>query len=81
MRTTLDLDGSVLQQLKDYQRSRGKSLGAVASELLAKALAEVSPEQPPQPLEWVSRPMGARVDLDDREVVDRLSGVEYRPAR
>ncbi|WP_297774409.1 antitoxin [Mycobacterium sp.] len=77
MRTTLDIDGSVLEQLKDYQRSRGKSLGAVASELLAKALAETSPDQPP-PLEWVSHPMGARVDLHDREAVDRLSGIEYR---
>ena len=78
MRTTLDIDGSVLQQLKDYQRGRGESLGALASELLAKALAEATPEQAPQPLEWVSRPMFARVDLEDREAVDRLSGTEYR---
>ena len=81
MRTTLDLDGSVLQQLKDYQRGRGESLGVVASELLAKALAEMTLEQEPQPLEWVSRPMGARVDLEDREAVDRLSGAEYRSDR
>jgi hypothetical protein len=80
MRTTLDIDGSVLQQLKEYQRRRGESLGALASELLAKALAEVTSEQRPQPLEWVSRPMGARVDLEDREAVDRLSGAEYQSA-
>lgn len=81
MRTTLDIDGSVLQQLKDYQRSRGESLGALVSELLAKALAETSPPQAAPPLEWVARPMGARVDLEDREAVDRLSGVEYRSAQ
>lgn len=80
MRTTLDIDGSVLQQLKDYQRVRGASLGALASELLAKALAEVASESAPQPLEWVSRPMRARVDLEDREAVDRLTGMDYRPA-
>ncbi|MGO1193350.1 MAG: hypothetical protein ACTMHH_05685 [Nesterenkonia sp.] len=78
MRTTLDLDASVLQQLKDYQRSRGKSLGVLASELLAQALAETNPEHP---LEWVSHPMSARVDLEDREAVDRLSGTEYRSGR
>jgi hypothetical protein len=81
MRTTLDIDGSVLQQLKAYQRHRGESLGALASELLAKALAETRPDQVPQPLKWVSHPMGARVDLEDREAVDRLCGAEYRSAQ
>ena len=81
MRTTLDIDGSVLQQLKEYQRDRGESLGALASELLAKALAETTPERAPQPLKWVTRPMGARVDLEDREAVDRLSGTKYRSAQ
>lgn len=56
-------------------------MGALASELLAKALAETTPQQAHQPLEWVARPMGARVDLEDREAVDRLSGMEYRSAR
>ena len=79
MRTTLDIDESVLQQLKDYQRSRGKSLGALASELLAKALAETTPDQASQPLEWVSRLMGARVDLEDGDAVDRLTGAAYGP--
>lgn len=69
MRTTLDIDDSVLRQLKEHQRGRGESLGALASELLAKALADATTEQAPQPLEWVSRPMHARVDLEDREAV------------
>lgn len=40
MRTTLDIDSSVLEQLKTCQRGEGKSLGTVASELPARALAD-----------------------------------------
>ncbi|MBN9609682.1 MAG: hypothetical protein BGO26_12930 [Actinobacteria bacterium 69-20] len=81
MRTTLDIDSSVLKQLKDYQRGRGESLGALASELLAKALAEETQQPRPLPLEWISRPMGARTDLEDRDTVERLSGAQYGSAR
>lgn len=71
MRTTLDLDGSVLEQLKELQGRENKSLGQLASELLAKALADVG-TPPPEPLAWVTRPMGARVNLEDRDAVQRL---------
>lgn len=27
-----------------------------------------------EPLDWIARPMGARVDLEDRDAVERLSG-------
>jgi hypothetical protein len=80
MRTTLDIDSSVLAQLKEYQRRRRKSLGAVASELLAQALAEADPQAAPPPLEWVSRSMGSRVDLEDHQAVDRLIGIDYQSA-
>ena len=72
MRTTLDLDGTVLEQLRAHQRRTGKTLGQVASELLARALAEVVEPPPGEPLLWVSQPMGARVDLEDREALAAL---------
>jgi hypothetical protein len=72
MRTTLDLDGTVLAQLREHQRRTGKTLGQVASELLARALAEVAAPPPGEPLRWVSQPMGARVDLEDREALTAL---------
>lgn len=49
MRTTLDLDGTVLRQLKERQRHEGKSLGQLASELLAKSLAETADASQPAP--------------------------------
>ena len=71
MRTTIDLDPTVLRELKQRARQEGKSLGRVASEVLSAALERDVPTPPPPLLAWTSRPMGARVDLDDAEAVRR----------
>jgi hypothetical protein len=69
-RTTLNLDGPVLADLKRLQRKEGKPLGDLASELLATAIAERKHATTPTiRLEWTSRPMGALVDLDDKEAL------------
>lgn len=70
-RTTLDLDASVLRELRRRGERERKSMGAVASELLAVLLAEPSrPET--APLAWVSQDLGAPlVDLEDKEAVRR----------
>ena len=69
-RTTIDLDPTVLRELKRRARREGKSLGRLASEVLGAALAPEAPPAPP-PLAWSARPMGARVDLEDAEAVRR----------
>lgn len=67
-RTTLNLDPSVLEGLKARQRAEGKSLGAVASELLAQALETGATDLPP--LRWASHVMGEpTVDLEDKAAV------------
>ena len=66
-RTTLDLDDGVLQALRARRARENKPLGVIASELLARAL-----DQEPEPtddLVWISRSMGAKVDLEDREAL------------
>ena len=69
-RTTVDLDPSVLGELKRRGRQEGKSLGRVVSELLAEGLhRDALPAQ--KPFGWTSSPMHARVDLDDAEAVRR----------
>lgn len=68
-RTTIDLDPTVLDALRARCRREGKSLGTVASELLAVSLA-AAPE--PRPFHWRSQPMGALVDLEDKEAVQRI---------
>ncbi len=70
MRTTLSIDTPVLDAVKRIQQREGSSLGRVVTRLLSEALsrqAEVSSE--PDRLPWISKPMGARVDLADREAV------------
>lgn len=69
-RTTIDIDPSVLAELKRRQRREGKTLGRLVSELLAESLDRDAPP-PPQPFAWIAKPMTAKVDLDDSEAVRR----------
>jgi plasmid stability protein len=70
MRTTIDLDPGVLRDLKVRARREHKSLGRVASELLAASMTSEAPTVA-QPFAWIARPMGARLDLEDKEAVRR----------
>jgi hypothetical protein len=68
-RTTLDLDPSVLAELRRRGAQEGKSMGQVASELLVRALGEPA-DAPLPPLKWNSGNLGKpRVDLEDKEAV------------
>lgn len=70
MRTTLDIDDPVLKDLKRLQQRQGKSLGRLASDLLALALTETRKREPkPLAFQWRSRAMGARIDLADRDAL------------
>lgn len=71
MRTTIDLDASVLKELKRLAKSEGKSLGQLASELLAPALAERRKPKSAPAFRWIARSLGAKVDLEDKEAVYR----------
>jgi hypothetical protein len=69
MRTTLDIEAPVLKELRELQKREGGTLGELASRLLAEALAR-RPKKPATPtLEWTARPMGALVDLADKDVL------------
>jgi hypothetical protein len=69
-RTTLDLDGSVLRDLRDRARAEGKSMGRLASELLARSIAAGENRDGPVPIDWISRDLGAPlVDLEDKEAL------------
>ena len=70
MRTTIDIDDPILKEVKKLQKTEGKSLGRLVSDLLARALREGKPAgQKPKPSEWISKSMGARIDLDDKEAL------------
>jgi hypothetical protein len=70
MRTTVDIDDPVLKDLKKLQQKEGKSLGRLMSELLAQAIGErKSAKTPSRSIRWISKDMGARVDVADAEAV------------
>jgi len=70
MRTTLDIESPVLEELKAFGRREGRSLGQVASRLLAEALAGRNLDgKSDEKFHWASRSMRARVDLSDKEAV------------
>jgi len=70
MRTTLDIDDPVLKELKKLKRERGRPLGRLVSDLLAKALQEEKRSSgKPAPAVWISRQMGPRVDLLDKDAL------------
>ena len=68
-RTTIDIDPTVLQDLKRRQKREKKSLGRLVSELLAQAMTREHSRL--EPLRWRKRSMRARVDLEDKEAVRR----------
>jgi len=78
MRTTVDIDDPVLKDLKKLQKREGKSLGRLISDLLAQAIGErKSAKTPAMPPQWISKAMGARVDLADPEAL--YSAMEQKP--
>jgi plasmid stability protein len=71
-RTTLDLDATILAELRRRAAAEGKSMGQVASEQLAGCLGEDEPPQP-RPLNWARKAMGPfKIDLEDKEALSRL---------
>lgn len=71
-RTTIDLDPQVVRELKRRSKLEGKSMGRVASEVLAAGLA--GPQTPAaSALSWTVAELGAPyVDLEDREAVQAI---------
>ncbi len=81
MRTTVDIDDPILKDLKKIQQKEGKSLGRLISDLLAKAIGErKSPKASAKPARWISRAMGARIDLSDHEALYAAMEQEPEPA-
>lgn len=71
-RTTFDLDATVLADLRHRAAAEGKSMGQVASELLAGGLSMEAPTKP-RPLNWARKDMGPfKIDLEDKEAVWNL---------
>jgi hypothetical protein len=78
MRTTVDIEDAILKDLKKIQQQEGNSLGRLISNLLAQALGErKSAGGSAKPKRWIAKPMGARINLADREAL--YTAIEQKP--
>ena len=68
-RTTVDIDASVLRELKKRQERERKTLGQLVSELLAKALESENAATVSRPFTWVTKDLRPRVDLEDKDAL------------
>lgn len=69
-RTTIDLDSSVLEGLRRLSRREAKSMGQVASELLAPALSTAARSEDALPFKLRTARLGRpRVDLEDKDAL------------
>lgn len=72
-RTTINLDATVLQELKARSAREQRPIGDVASDLLAAALKESEEAPAAEPFRWKSYDLGEyKVDLYDREALRRV---------
>ncbi len=68
-RTTVDIDASVMRELKRRQERERKTLGQLISELLAKAIESEKDTTAPPPFAWVTKDLQPRVDLEDKDAL------------
>jgi hypothetical protein len=70
MRTTLDIDAPILEEVKRLHQREGKARGRLVSDLLAESLSRRREGEPKSsPFRWFAQPMGARVHPGDRDAV------------
>lgn len=82
-RMTVDIEKTILKELKLLQKREGKSFGRLVSELLSESLSSRRRGKQAAPhFEWNSRPMTPLVDLSDKDALYTiLDGEEHGPAR
>jgi len=70
-RTTIDIENSILLEVKNLQKKDGRSSGKIVSELLSEALTQRK-NKAKAPLKWRSRRMSALVDLSDKDALHKI---------
>jgi hypothetical protein len=82
MRTTIDIDDPILKEVKDLQKTERKSLGRIVSDLLARALRQNQAAKiTSTPFRWISKSMGPRVDLSDKDALYAVLDRDVRPKK
>lgn len=78
MRTTLNIDDPVLEEIRQIQREEGGSIGKIVSILLADAVAARRNRTENAPFRWHVEPMRSKLDLRDQDAVYDLMDTDTR---
>ncbi len=70
-RTTVNIDASVLNELKRRARRERKSVGRLISEITGATLKNQDDARTSTDFSWTAHALGARVDLEDKEALHR----------
>lgn len=70
-RTTVNIDASVLNELKRRARRERKSVGRLISEITGATLKNQDDARTPHDFSWTAHALGARVDLEGKEALHR----------
>lgn len=82
MRTTIDIDTPILDDLKRLQKREGKSLGRLVSELLAEALGRRRSTKPRAPsFRWNVTRGRPLVDFADKDALYERLDIEATRVR
>ncbi len=71
-RTTINIENSILLEVKNLQKKDGRSIGKIVSQLLSEALAHRKDEAMVPRFKWRSRRMGALVELSDKDALHKI---------
>lgn len=79
-RTTIDIDGPLLTEMKGVQRRVGKTLSEIVRESLARYISEQKRgKREPPTFHWISRPMGLKVDPADKDALYAALDADGQP--
>ena len=72
-RTTVNIDPSVLEEVRKLQEREDRPLGAVVSLLLAEALqARKGKGSKLPPFKWISWPLGLKIEVNSSNTAQRI---------
>jgi hypothetical protein len=81
MRTTLNIDGDILDQARFISASKHASFRHVVNEALRAGLPMVAKREQPAPFETKARPMGRKPGSDIDNIADLLARLDGEDAR
>jgi hypothetical protein len=77
-RTTIDIDPPILEEIRAIQKRDKRSMGKIVTQLVTEALAARKSSSKPPKFNWITKPMNARVNLSDKDVLYSILDKDFK---